>query len=149
MNRRTITACVLALGFLAVSGRVALAQDRSNNQNDRQNHGQNNAQDNRQNHTTFNDQDRQATRDWYKQHQKNPGAGWRQKDRLTPSMQGRLRAGQPLDPELRRQMHSLPSGLSQHYGPAPTGYRYGVIGGNVVMYDQGNQVRDVFSLTIQ
>jgi hypothetical protein len=145
MNRRTITACALALGFLAVSGRVALAQDHSNGQN----HGQNNAQDNRQNHNTFNDQDRAATRDWYKQHSKNPGAGWRQKDRLSPSMQSRVRAGQPLDADLRKQMHSLPSDLSQRYGAAPSGYRYGVIGGNVVMYDQGNQIRDVFSLTIQ
>jgi hypothetical protein len=159
MNGRSITAWALALVFLAGSGRVALAQGRGQDQgrgNDGQNNGQQNGQNggqntpewNRQHHTSFNDQDRQATRDWYQQHQKGLGAGWRQRDRLSPALQGRLRAGQPLDPQLRRQMHSLPGDLSRHYGPAPSGYRYGVVGGNVVMYDNGYQVRDVFSLTL-
>lgn len=164
MNARSITACALALAFLALSGKLALAQDRgqdhgkgSNTQNDGQNNGQHNGQGNgqnspdwdRQHHTSFNDQDRQATRDWYQQHQKGLGAGWRQQDRLSPAMQGRLRAGQPLDPQLRRQMHALPADLSRHYGPAPSGYRYAIIGGNVVMLDSGYGVHDVFSLTLQ
>ena len=128
MNVRLITACALALGF-AMSGRVAVAQDR----------GQ---------HNSFNDQDRQATRDWYQQHQKHLGAGWRQRDRLSPSMQARLQNGQRLDPQLRRQMHWLPSDLSRRYGPAPRGYRYAIIGGNIVLLDAGYTVWDVFGLDI-
>jgi Ni/Co efflux regulator RcnB len=99
--------------------------------------------------TSFNDHDRQATRDWYRQNHTRLGAGWRQQDRLAPGLQIRLRAGQRLDPELRRHMHPLPSDLSRHYRPAPRGYHYAVIGGNVVMLDNADQVHDVFSLTLQ
>jgi hypothetical protein len=159
MNRRSITACALALAFLAVSGRAALAQGRGQDQgrgNNGQNNGQHNGQNdvqgspewNRQHHTTFNDQDRQATRTWYQAHQRRLGAGWRQRDRLSPAMQGRLQAGQPLDPQLRRQIHWVPSDLSRQYGPTPTGYRYAMIGGNVVMLDSGYGVHDVFSITL-
>lgn len=37
---------------------------------------------------------------------------------------------------------------SRHYGPAPRGYRYAVIGGNMVMLDDAYEVRDVFSINI-
>jgi hypothetical protein len=146
MNGRSITACALALALLAVSGRVALAQDRG------QDRGQDRAQrSNGQNssHDTFNDQDRQVTREWYQQHRNRLGAGWRERDRLPPAMEGRLRPGQRLDPRLRRQMHWLPADLSRRYGPAPRGYRYAIIGGNIVMLDNGYQVHDVFRLDLQ
>jgi hypothetical protein len=147
MNGRSITACALALAFLAVSGKAALAQDRRQDRRpDTTRESPNGA--NRQGGHSFNDHDRQVTRDWYQQHQRSLGAGWRQRDRLSPSMQGRLRPGQRLDPQLRRQMHSLPPDLSRQYGPAPRGYRYAVIGGNVVLLDNGDQVQDVFSLTL-
>lgn len=160
MNVRSITACAMALAFLAVSGRLALAQDRGQDrgQGRDQDQGQNNGQHrdqqhndqwNRDHHNSFNDQDRQATREWYQQHQRNLGAGWRQRDRLAPDMEGRLRPGQRLDPQLRRQMHWLPADLSRRYGPAPRGYRYAIIGGNIVMLDDRYQVRDVFSLNLR
>jgi Ni/Co efflux regulator RcnB len=156
MNVRLITACALAAAFLAVSGRVAFAQDRGQGRDQNQgqgangqNNGQHNDQWNRDHHNSFNDQDRQVTRDWYQQHQRNLGRGWRQRDRLSPAMEGRLRPGQRLDPQLRRQMYWLPSDLSRRYGPAPRGYRYAIIGGNVVMLDDRYQVRDVFSLNLR
>jgi hypothetical protein len=144
MNVRSITACALALAFLAVSGNVAVAQGQDNRgQDNRQGwNGQNGGH-------SFNDNDRQVTRDWYRQHQRRLGAGWRERDRLSPSMQMRLRSGERLDPRLRRQMHWLPADLSRRYGPAPRGYRYAIIGGNVVMLDDGYQVRDVFRLDFQ
>jgi Ni/Co efflux regulator RcnB len=142
MNGRSITACALALAFLAVAGRVALAQDRG------QYRGQNTDEWNRQ-HPTFTDQDRQVTRDWYQQHRNRLGAGWRQQDRLPPYMESRLRRGQRLDPRLRREMHWLPSDLARRYGPAPRGYRYAIIGGNIVLLDDAYQVHDVFRLDFQ
>jgi Ni/Co efflux regulator RcnB len=128
MNIRLITACALAMG-LALSGTVAVAQDRS--------------------HHSFNDNDRQATREWYQQHQRHLGPGWRQRDRLSPAMQARLRNGQRLDPQLRRRIHWLPADLSRRYRPAPRGYRYAMIGGNVVMLDGEYGVHDVFSINLQ
>jgi hypothetical protein len=165
MNVRSITACALAVAFLAVSGGVALAQDRGqdqgrgNNGQDQgrgdnswhngQNGGMNSPEWKRQHHTSFNDEDRQAMRNWYQQHQRYQGRGWRQQDRLSPAMQGRLRVGQPLDSRLRRQMYPVPAGLWLQYGPAPRGYQYVIIGGNIVMLDAGYRVQDVFSLTLR
>ena len=150
MNVRLIAACALAFG-LVLSGRAAVAQDRDQRPGgDRDQHpGQSNEEWNRQHHDQFNDQDRQATREWYQQHQRNLGAGWRQRDRLSPAMEARLRRGERLDPRLRRQMHWLPADLSRRYGPAPRGYRYAIIGGHIVMLDSGYRVHDIFSLDFQ
>jgi hypothetical protein len=158
MNRRSITACALALGLLAVSGRVALAQDhgQNNEQNKGQNkdsHRQNNAQSNQQHQSKqqqqarIRDEDRRATENWYRQHHQRAPAGWRDQDRLSPRMQEHLRAGRPLDRDLASRMHPLPSDLSRRYGPPPRGWRYGVIGGNVVLLDDRYVVHDVFSIT--
>jgi len=158
MNSRSMTAAAFALAFLAVSCQGAAAKDAAPDAAPAvvqdaapavvQDPGQG-ADWRRQHHTSFNDQDRQATRDWYQQHGKGLGAGWRRQDRLSPTLQGRLRAGQRLDPQLRRQMHPLPGDLSRRYGAAPSGYRYVIIGGNVVMLDNADEVHDVFSLTLQ
>lgn len=147
MNARSITACAVALACLALSGKAALAQDRGQNRRpdaarDTWNGGNN------QDRHSFNDRDRQVTRDWYQRNQRHLGAGWRQRDRLSPGMQARLRRGQRLDPQLRRQMHSLPPDLAVQYGPAPRGYRYAIIGGNIVLLDTGDQVQDVFTLSL-
>ena len=141
MNVRSISACALALGLLAMSGKTAFAQGR----------GQDNrpAVNDQDRGHSFNDNDRQVTRDWARQNQRHLGAGWRQRDRLSPAMQARLRPGERLDPQLRRQIHWVPSNLSRQYGPAPRGYRYAMIGGNVVMLDNGYGVHDVFSLNLQ
>jgi hypothetical protein len=152
MNVRSITACGLALALLAVSGGVAGAQDRGQDRGQGwkggDNRSQNNDEWNRQ-HPSFNDQDRQATRDWYRQHHRRLGAGWRERDRLSPDMEGRLRRGQRLDPRLRRQIHWVPADLSRRYRPAPRGFRYAMIGGNIVMLDDRYQVHDVFRFDFQ
>jgi hypothetical protein len=159
MNARSIAASALALAFFAVSCQGAAAKDaepaaapavvQDQAPAVAQEPTQNHEDWNRQHHTRFNDQDRQATRDWYRQNHRGLGAGWRQRDRLSPDLQGRLRVGRHLDPRLRGHMHPLPGDLSRRYGAAPSGYRYMVIGGNVVMLDHADEVHDVFSITLQ
>lgn len=183
MNRRSIAVCAVALTFLALSGKAALAQHRGQDHRRDTTHAwpdstpeAANGADAQGAHTisdadrqiiqadldrqarqaehaqvghSFSDNDRQATRDWYRQNRMRLGAGWRDEDRLTPAMQGRLRLGYQLDPELRGRMYWLPPELSGRYGPAPRGYRYAVIGGNIVMLDAMYQVHDVFSLDVQ
>ena len=159
MNVRSVITCALAFIFLAVSGKVAMAQDQNRQGNDNRNgqdngwrggqyDGRQSVEWNRQRHTRFNDRDRQVTRNWYQQNRRYQGRGWRNQDRLSPAMQNRLRVGRPLDYQLRRQMHPLPAGLWMQYGPAPRGYQYVIIGGNIVMLDPGYRVQDVFSLTL-
>jgi hypothetical protein len=150
----------LALAFLALSGKGLLAQGRGQDRGrdrarDTTPESANGAssQDGRtptdqdrqgldpagQGRPSFNDQERQATRDWYRQNRARLGAGWRDEDRLSASLQGRLRLGQALDPELRQHLYWVPPELSQRYGPALPGYRYAIIGGNIVMLDDVGQ----------
>lgn len=124
-------------------------QDRSNNNGNNNGQDRNyNGQDRRfgQNDRGFTDRDREATRQWYQQHRSRLGPGWRDQDRLSPSLEARLRRGQRLDPMLRQRMYWLPPDLAQMYGPAPYGYRYAIIGGNIVLLDDMYQVHDVFRL---
>jgi hypothetical protein len=124
-------------------------QDRSNNNGNSNGRDRNyNGQDRRfgQSDRGFTDRDREATRQWYQQHRSRLGPGWRDQDRLSPSLEARLRRGQRLDPMLRQRMYWLPPDLAQMYGPAPYGYRYAIIGGNIVLLDDMYQVHDVFRL---
>jgi hypothetical protein len=133
-------------------------QDRDRNDRDRSYSGQDrndrdrsySGQDRRfpRGDPTFTDRDRQVTRDWYRQHRNRLGAGWRDRDRLSPSLERRLRRGQRLDPTLRQRMYWLPPDLAQMYGPPPRGYRYAIIGGNIVLIDDFYTVHDVFRLEI-
>lgn len=164
MNTRSIAVGALALAFVVMTGKTVAAQYRGqdrrpdatrenpNGANSQGGHVTNEA-DRRaiqadQERKAFNDHDRQVTRDWYQRNQRHLGAGWRQRDRLSPAMQARLRRGRRLDPQLRRQMHGLPPDLALQYGPAPRGYRYVIIGGNIVLIDDGDQVQDVFTLSL-
>jgi len=165
MNARSITTGALALAFLAMSGRIALAQDRGYDRRPGATREGPNGADRNGGHTfneadrqvieadeqrrAFNDYDRQVTRQWYQRNHRHLGAGWRQRDRLSPAMQARLRRGRRLDAQLRRQMHPLPPDLALQYGPAPRGYRYAIIGGNIVLLDTSDEVQDVFTLTLR
>jgi hypothetical protein len=47
---------------------------------------------------------------------------------------------------LRQRMYWLPPDLVQIYGPPPRGYRYAIIGGNIVLIDDFYTVHDIFRL---
>ena len=119
-------------------------QDRNYNGQDRGYNGQ----DRRfgQNDRGFTNRDREVTRQWYRQHRSRLGPGWRDRDRLPPYLESRLRRGQRLDPMLRQRMYWLPPDLALMYGPAPRGYRYAIIGGNIVLLDDMYEVHDIFRL---
>jgi hypothetical protein len=142
MKRQWITTGALTLALLGVSSGTALAQARGNDYRER-----NNDEWNHRDH--FNDQDRQVTRDWYLRNRSHLGRGWTRRDRLSPEMERRLRLGARLDPALRRQMYWLPADLTRRYGPAPRGYRYAIIGGNIVMLDPDYRVHDIFRIDVQ
>jgi Ni/Co efflux regulator RcnB len=119
-----------AVAILALTGSVALAQDRGNPQG----------------HTPFDDHDQQVTRDWYNQNQAHPPAGLRSRDRLTADEQSRLHEGAVLDKGMRKKMHSAPPDLSRRLTPPPSDHRYVVIGGHVGLIDNKFQVKAVIRL---
>jgi hypothetical protein len=150
MNGRLIAACTMALALLAVSGGTAAAQDRGQGWNNDEHRAPQQHDDwNQQHHDSFNDRDREATRDWYLHNQRHLGRGWSDRDRLSPEMERRLRRGERLDLGLRRRIVWLPYDLTRRYGPAPRGYRYAIIGGNILLLDPEYRVRDVFRFDIR
>ena len=151
MNRRLITTGAMALALLALTGRTAIAQDRDWQQhgrdwNDDHAGSHHNDDRNRSAYPTFNDHDRQVTRDWYLHNRGRLGRGWGDRDRLSPDMERRLRVGARLDRVFYGRMSWLPGDLVRLHGPAPRGYRYAIIGGNIVLLDPNYYVRDVFRI---
>jgi Ni/Co efflux regulator RcnB len=129
LMKSKLVLCAAVTALLAMTGSSAVAQDR-----------------NRASHDKFDDHDQQVTRDWYNQHQSHPPAGFRDKDRLSPEEEGRLREGQRLDPAFRNRMHAVPSDLGRRLPPPPPRHRYVSIGGHIVLVDHDNTVRSVIHL---
>jgi Ni/Co efflux regulator RcnB len=98
----------------------------------------------RQDHTQFDQHDRQVTQDWYNQHQSNPPRGLRARDTLSAQEEARLQPGHPLDSQLRKKTHSVPSDLARRLPTPPKHHKYQTVGGHVVLVDtRDNTVRDV------
>jgi Ni/Co efflux regulator RcnB len=109
---------------------------------DQNNHGQN-RDDQRQEHSRFDDHDRQVTRDWYNEHHDRRPRGLRDRDRLSPEYESRLREGDVLDRDMRRRIYPIPADYYRRLPPPPYGYRYVFIGGHVCLIDSGYRVHDV------
>jgi Ni/Co efflux regulator RcnB len=145
------------LFFLALTGSAMQAQDRRDdqnrqdqNRNDQDRNGQYSPDQNRQDqnrqgqdHSRFDDHDRQVSRDWYNQHHNRPPAGLRDRDRLRPEYESRLREGYVLDRNMRRMVYPVPADYYRRLPPPPRGYRYVFIGGHMVLIDNGYRVHDV------
>jgi len=148
MHRRLVTTAALAFALLALSSGTAIAQERGRDWNDEHRGSQHDDDRNRSHNPTFNDHDRQVTHDWYFRNRGRAGRGWTDRDRLPPDMERRLRRGARLDRDLRARIYWLPGDLTRYYGPAPRGYRYAIIGGNVVLLDPDYVVRDMFRIDV-
>jgi Ni/Co efflux regulator RcnB len=140
------------LFVLALAGVAMQAQDRRNDQynqpqdrqaQDRRDQGRQDQNRQDQDHSRFDDHDRQASRDWYNQHHDHPPAGLRDRDRLRPEYESRLREGYVLDRNMRRMVYPVPADFYRRLPQPPRGYRYVFIGGHVVMIDNGYRVHDV------
>ena len=96
-----------------------------------------------QSHQRFDDRDRQAATGWYQGHQTNLPRGLRNNDRFPPDVEGRVQSGWVIDPGMRRQIYSVPSGLLRLLGPAPRGERYVMVNGHILLIDRSYRVIDV------
>jgi Ni/Co efflux regulator RcnB len=145
MKRRWwITACGAVL--LALTSSFAVAQDRGQDRNDqgRGDRGENRGQA-KKHYRQFNDNQRQAARQYYKQHQGEPVF---QRNQWNNDYESRLQPGYVLDPDMRRLSRPAPRDLTRGLGPAPRGYRYIVVGGHVVLVDNGYRVHDAIHLEL-
>jgi len=169
MTVRSMTVRVLALAFLAASGRVALAQaplpagwvenwDGSGTYVFLGSPGTGNvgykpgsfdipqARYSERHPGWYDQLVVHVTQEWYRQNH-DRASGWQ--DRLSPEEEGRLRPGQWLDPELRHRLRWLPPDLSQRYGTPPPGYRYAFLGGHVLLLDRDYKMHEVYRVDLQ
>jgi Ni/Co efflux regulator RcnB len=145
MRARWLIVGVVAL--LSLNGGVAAAQGRGRGRGQQANRGQAKKAE-RQAETRFNDHDRAVAHNWYYHHRRDLPPGLRDRDRLPPGVEARLRPGFVLDQEMRRSVYPVPVALVRVFAPAPAGYRYVVFGGHVVLVDAGFRVFDVIRLEL-
>lgn len=127
---------VCATMLLALSITSVRAQDYGNSRNSQ----------NDRDHPAFTDHDQKVSHDWYNQHRSNAPAGFRDRDKLSPDQESRLRPGAVLDPDLKRQTHPVPRDLSRQLPPPQTNHRYVAVGGHIATVDNHNRVQDVIHL---
>jgi Ni/Co efflux regulator RcnB len=158
-TRLWMATCMIVM--VVFGGSAALAQNRgqdNQNRDDRNrqqngnyngnNNGNNGNNQDRRDQYRFNDHDRQVSRDWYNEHPNHTDRGFRDRDRLTPQYESQLREGVVLNRDLRRRTYSAPYDLRRRLPPAPRGYRYVVVGGHVVLVDNGYRIHDVLHLEL-
>ncbi|MGD0484621.1 MAG: hypothetical protein ABSB58_08185 [Gemmatimonadales bacterium] len=127
---------------LLTTSNPAVAQGRGRG-NDQQNRGQA-----KKATRQFAAHDRQAAEQWSQQHRAAPPRGFRRTDRLPPQYETRIAPGYVFDAYARQRSYPAPADMVRGFSPPPPGFRYLVIGGNVVLVDNGYQVHDVIRLQV-
>jgi hypothetical protein len=141
MKTRWLVAAA-AVALLTITSEPALAQGRGHG-NDQQNRGQA-----KKAARQFAAQERQAAEQWSRQHRAAPPRGFRREDRLPPAYETRIAPGFVFDAYARQRSYPAPVEMVRTFSPPPPGFRYLVIGGNVVLVDDGYRVQDVIRLQI-
>ena len=140
-TRLWVTAGAVALALLAGTARTGLAQERYDGKRGRESDDRSRVEQRR-----FDEHDRQVTRGWYKAHRRRPPMGMRRQDRLPPSLDAGLQVGMVMTPRLQARLYAVPADLLVEFPPPPSGYRYVVIGGRVVLIDPWYRVQDMIWL---
>jgi Ni/Co efflux regulator RcnB len=130
-----------AFAFVATTSSPAVAQGRGNG--NQQNRGQA-----KKAARQFAAHDRQAAQQWAQEHRAQPPRGFRREDRLPAQYETRIAPGYVFDTYARQRSYAVPLEMVRSFSPPPPGYRYLVIGGNVVLVDDGYRVQDVIRLQV-
>lgn len=148
-TRWLITACATAL--LAFTSVAALAQDRDdrgrgNGENRGQDQGYENRGQRKKRYRQFNQRQQQYARTYYDQNRDQEV--FRRDDRWNDDYERRIQPGYVLDDDMRRMSRPAPFELTSGLGRAPRGYHYVVIGGHVVLVDNGYRVHDAIHFEV-
>lgn len=126
---------LMAGGLLCLFGLTSVAMRAQDHGPDQDHHDQD--------HMKFDDHDRQVSRDWYNEHHDHPPMGLRDRDRLSPVYESRLREGYVMDRHMRGMIYPIPDDYYRRLPPPPRGYRYVFVGGHTVLIDGDYRVHDV------
>jgi Ni/Co efflux regulator RcnB len=136
--RWLMTVCILVL--LALTGSTAVAKNNKDQDRD-ENRGQS-----KKEYRQFREDQRQYTHTYYGQNQNNKV--FRNDRRWNNDYANRFQPGYILDPDMRRMIRPAPRAMIRGLGAAPRGYRYIVIGGHVLLIDNGYRVHDTIRLEL-
>jgi hypothetical protein len=78
--------------------------------------------------------------DWFRGYHSNLPPGLAKRDRLPPGLEKQLRERGTLPPGLQKRVQPLPWVLERRLRRLPRGYRRVVVGGNVILMDEGTAV---------
>jgi Ni/Co efflux regulator RcnB len=125
-----MTVCAAAL--LALTCSAAVAKDQNKGQSKKQ-------------YRQFNENQRQYASTYHNQHRGLFG----QDSRWNNDYENRLQPGYVLDRNMRGMLRPAPNDLMRGLGRPPRGYRYVIIGGHVVLVDNGYRVHDMIRFNIR
>ena len=142
-TRWWVTACAAALVALTCGAAVAQKQkDQNRGQTQRtENRGQT-----KKRYRQFNENQRRYATTYYSQNRNHEI--FRHDSRWNNDYQNRLQPGYVFDDDMRRMSRPAPIEMTRGFGPAPRGYLYVIIGGNVVLIDNGYRVHDAIRFEI-
>ena len=148
-TRWLMTVCAAAV--IVFTSIAAVAQDQNDkNHGKDQNRGQTQRTENRgqtkKQYRQFNDTQRHYATTYYNQNRNQEI--FRPDKRWNSDYQNRLQPGYVLDNDMRGMSHPAPFELTRGFGPAPQGYNYVVIGGQVVLVDSDYRVHDAIHLDV-
>ncbi len=123
-----------AVALLALTCSAAGAKNDKNHDK-----GENRGQSKKQ-YRQFQENQRQYAQTYYSQNQNNEI--FRRNSRWNDDYENRLQPGYVLDRDMRRMSRPAPYAMIRGFGAAPRGYRYIIIGGHVVLVDNGYRVHD-------
>ncbi len=129
-------------GLLALTCYAAVAQE---NENRGQTQRTENRGQTKKRYRQFNENQRQYATTYYNQ---NRNQEVFRQERWNNDYENRLQPGYVLDDDMRRMSRPAPYEMTRGLGRAPRGYRYVVIGGHVVLIDDGYRVHDAIHLEL-
>jgi len=139
-TRWLMTACATAVFTFTSMAAVAQGQNRGQSQRT-ENRGQT-----KKRYRQFNEKQRRYATTYYNQNRNQeifkPDSRWNN------DYENRLQPGYVLDNDMRGMSRPAPIEMTRGFGPAPRGYRYVVIGGHVVLIDDGYRVHDAIRFSI-
>lgn len=141
-TRWWMSSCAAVLLALGLSGGAALGQGMSGKNHEKgENHGQS-----KKEYRQFQEKQRQYAQTYYDQHHNHKV--FKTDSRWNDDYSNRIQPGYILDPDMRRMNRSAPNDMVLGLGRAPSGYRYIVIGGHVVLVDNEYRVHDTVSIQL-
>jgi Ni/Co efflux regulator RcnB len=136
-TRWWVPAFVTAL--LALTCCAVFAQNDESRGNDK-NRGQSDKK-----YRKFNEKQRQHATTYYNQNRNHEVF---KQDNWNNDYENRLQPGYVLDEDMRRMSRPAPDDMIRGLGRPPRGYRYVVIGGHVVLIDDGYRVHDMIHFEV-